>query len=67
MFSYDWKVNDQVLKKEPLSLSDKMKPKWSGPYLVECIHANGTCMIQLVLNVTEQLNIRRLKPFQVVP
>ena len=33
-FSYDWKVNDQVLKKEPLSLSDKTKPKWSGPYQV---------------------------------
>ena len=26
-YSYEWKIDDQVLKKEPLSLSDKMKPK----------------------------------------
>ena len=52
-FSYHWKINDQALKKEPLSLWDKMKPEWSGPYQVECIHANGTCMIWLVPNITE--------------
>ena len=63
-FSYDWMVNDQALKKEPLSLSDKMKPEWSGLYQMEHIHANGKCMIRLAPNVTEQLNIRRLKPFQ---
>ena len=42
-FPYDWKVNDQALKKEPLSFSDKMKPEWSGPYQVEHIHVNGMC------------------------
>ena len=63
-YSYDWQINDQVFKKELLSLSDKMKPKWSGPYPVECIHVNGTCMIQLVPNITEWLNICQLKPFQ---
>ena len=66
-YSYDWKIDDHVLNKEPLSLLDKMKPEWSGPYPVEHIHANGTCTIQLAPNVTEWLNIHRLKPFQVVP
>ena len=63
-YSYDWQVNDLALKQEPLSLLDKMKPEWSGPYPVEHVHANGTCMVWLAPNVTERLNIRQLKPFQ---
>ena len=63
-FSHDWNVNDQALKCEPLLLSDKMKPEWTGPYIVECVHANGTCTICLTLNVTEWRNIRQLKPFK---
>ena len=43
-----------------------MKPEWSGPYPVECVHANGTCTVQLAPNVTERLNIHQLKPFQAV-
>ena len=63
-FSNDWNVNDQALKHEPLSLSDKMKPEWTGPYIVECVHAKGTCTICLTLNVTEWLNNHRLKPIK---
>ena len=63
-FSHDWHVNDQALNHEPLLLSDKMKPEWTGPHIVECVHANGTCTICLKLNVTEWLNNRQLKPFK---
>ena len=66
-YSYDWQINDQALKREPLSLLDKMKPEWSGPYPVEHVHVNGTCTIWLVPNITEQLNICQLKPFQGIP
>ena len=41
-----------------------MKPEWTGPYIVDRVHANGTCTIRLTLNVTEWLNICRLKPFK---
>ena len=63
-FSHDWNVNDQALKCEPLLLSNKMKPEWTGPYIVEHVHANGTCTIHLTPNVTEWLNICQLKPFK---
>ena len=63
-YSYDWQINNQALNREPLSLSDKMKPEWSGPYPVEHVHVNGTCTIWLAPNVTKRLNICQLKPFQ---
>ena len=63
-FSHDWNVNDQALKREPLSLSNEMKPESTGPYVVEHVHANSTCTICLTPNVTEWLNIRQLKPFK---
>ena len=63
-FSHDWNVNDQALTDEPLSLSDKMKPEWTAPDIVEHVHANSTCTIRLTPNVTERLNIRQLKSFK---
>ena len=63
-FSHDWNVNDQAPKHEPLSLSNEMKPEWTGPYIVDHVHANGTCTIWLKPNVTEWLNIRWIKPFK---
>ena len=62
-FSHDWNVNDQALKCELLLLSNKMKPEWTGPYVVDHVDANGTCTIHLTLNVMEWLNIHRLKPY----
>ena len=61
-FSHDWNVNDQALKREVLSLSNQMKPEWTGPYIVYHVHANGTCTIWLTPNVMEWLNICQLKP-----
>ena len=59
---WDYAIGDQVLKKEYLGFSDKMKPEWKGPYEVEQVHTNGTVTIQLSPSVTECVNIRRIKP-----
>ena len=59
--SHDYKVN--VLKKSVLSLSDKLKPSFTGPYLILQVHTNGTITIRLANNVTEHIIIRWIKPY----
>jgi transposase InsO family protein len=41
---------------------DKMEPRFTGPYLITQVHTNGTVVIQVDDNVTERINIRRIKP-----
>ena len=60
--SHNYKVNDQILKKSVLSLSDKLQPLFTGPHLILQVHTNGTVTIHLANNVTECINIRRIKP-----
>ena len=62
--SHDYRVADRVLKKTVLSLSDKMKPSFTGPYEITQVHTNGTVTIRLADNVTERINIRRIKPYR---
>ena len=59
----DYKVSDPVLKKMVLSLSDKLKPTFTGPHPILQVHTNRTVTIRLHDNLTEQINIRRLKPY----
>ena len=61
--SHDYQVTDQVLKKSVLSLSDKMKPSFTGPHEITLVHTNGTVTICLSDNVTEHINIRQIKPY----
>ena len=61
--SHDFKVNEEVLKKAHLGLSDKLKQAWLGPYRITRVHTNGTVTIRLSLHETERLNIRRIKPY----
>ena len=61
--SHDYKINDQVLKKSVLSLSDKLKPSFMGPHSILQVHTNGTVTIHLANNVTECINIRQIKPY----
>ena len=56
--SHDYQVTDQVLKKSVLSLSNKMKPWFTGPHEITQVHTNGTVTICLSDNVTECINIR---------
>ena len=60
---HDYKTGDQILKKSALSLSDKLKPTFTGPYLILQVHTNGTMTIHLRDNLTERINIRRIKPY----
>ena len=62
--SHDSVVGEQVLKKNVLSLSDKLQPSFVGPFLITQVHTNGTCTICLSHNVLERINIRRLKPYK---
>ena len=55
--SHDYRVADRVLKKTVLSLSDKMKPSFTGPYEITQVHTNGMVTIRLADNVTEHINI----------
>ena len=55
--SHDYIVGEQVLKKNVLSLSDKLQPSFVGPFLITQVHMNGTCTIHLSHNVLERINI----------
>ena len=61
--SNDYRFADRVLKKAVLSVSDKMKPSFMGPYEITQVHANGMVTIHLTDNVTERINIRRINPY----
>ena len=60
---HDYKIGDQILKKMVLSLSDKLKPTFTGPYPILQEHTNGTITICLRDNLTERINIHRIKPY----
>ena len=55
--SHDFKVNDQVMKKSMLSLSDKLKPSFTGLFAIQQVHTNGTCTVHLSPNMTECINV----------
>ena len=59
--SHDYQVDDQVLKKPVLSLSDKMKPSFTRPHEITQVHTNSTITICLSDNVTDHINIRQIK------
>ena len=60
---HNYKIGDQILKKMVLSLSDKLKPTFTGPYPIIQVHTNGTVTIRLRDNLTERINIQRIKPY----
>ena len=62
--SHDYRIGESVMKKSILSLCDKLLPSFTGPYIIEQVHTNGTCTIRLTPNQTKHINIRRLKPYR---
>jgi hypothetical protein len=60
--SHDYQPGEQVLVKE--SDPDKLDDRWHGPYEVSRVHTNGNVTIRLAPNVTERINIRRIKPYR---
>ncbi len=60
--SHDYAVGDLVYKKRYIGMSDKLKPRCSGPYSITRVHTNGTVTIQLSPQQSERINIRRIRP-----
>ena len=61
---HEFKVNDQVLKRNEVTTSDKLRPTFSGPHRILQVHTNGTVTIQINNHIRERINIRRLQPFR---
>jgi hypothetical protein len=60
-FSYDYQVNDEVLKL--VYKPNKMDPRAEGPYTIEQVHQNGTLTIRTAPGTIERINIRNVKPY----
>ena len=60
-YAYDYKTGEQVLKKR--HEYSKLGERWDGPYTITRVHVNGNVTVKLRNNVTERLNIRRVKPY----
>ena len=43
---------------------NKLEPRARGPYRILHTHVNGTVMIRRSPTITEQINIRRLRPYR---
>jgi transposase InsO family protein len=59
---HDYAVGDLVYKKNYIGLSDKLSKTLSGPYPITQCHTNGNVTIRLKPNLTERINIRRVRP-----
>jgi hypothetical protein len=59
--NFDYRAGEFVLEvdKDPT----KLGLRTSGPYRIEQVHTNGTLTIRRGPNLTDRLNIRRLRPF----
>jgi transposase len=60
---YQFKANDQVLITPSTHIQRKLNPKFSGPYTIVNTHENNTITIKRKNNITERINIRRVKPY----
>ena len=59
---HDYAIDEKVWKNQQIGFSDKLKPTMQGPYKIIRVHTNGTVTIQLSPNVTERINICRIRP-----
>ena len=46
---------------------DKMEPRATGPFKIATVHVNGTVTIKRSANVTERINVRRIRPYHRAP
>jgi hypothetical protein len=61
--NHQYQINDQVLVTPSTTTHRKLNPKYTGPYTITQVHQNNTVTIQRRNNITETINIRRIKPF----
>ena len=60
---HDYKVGEKVLVKSGLR-NAKLDYKYKGPFTILQVHANGNVTLLRKPNVSERVNIRRLKPYK---
>lgn len=58
---YTYHINDLILILE--HNPSKMEARYHGPYPIQQVHNNGTVTILRQPNITERINIRRIKPY----
>jgi hypothetical protein len=61
---HDFQVGEQILRRNDLGPSDKLKATGQGPFRIERVHTNGTVTIRIGPHVRERINIRRIQPFR---
>ena len=59
---HDYQPGQLVLKVS--DASRKLDPSAIGPYTIEQVHTNGSVVIRINADLTERINIRRLKPYR---
>jgi hypothetical protein len=59
--SHDYEIGDEILILA--HDTNSLDPRAEGPYFITQVHANGTVTIQLSHNLTERINIRRIRPY----
>ena len=59
--SYDYRVGERAYLKN--DKAKKLESLWLGPYPIERVHVNGNVTLRISQNVTDRVNIRRIKPF----
>ena len=60
--NYDYQPGQKALKL--VYKPKKLDPQAEGPYNINKIHTNGTVELQLTDDLTERINIRRIKPYR---
>ncbi len=60
-YEYQYHNNDQILIRNDADA--KMDSKFRGPFRITHVHDNGTVTIQMRPNVSQRINIRRIKPY----
>ena len=58
---HNYAIDNKVWKNQQIGFSDKLKPTIQGPYKIIRVHTKGTVTIQLSHNVTERINIHRIR------
>ena len=59
---FDYQPGQMVLK--VADANRKLDQQALGPFQVTQVHTNGTVVLQISPNITERINIRRIKPFR---
>ena len=66
--SHDFKQGDKVLKRRIRTPGQKLlSPFYPETYRIVQVHTNGTVTLQIMPNVLERTNIRRIVPFREPP